>query len=289
MPLAIIGNNFTSEWDARASFMLKSALREALDSAELNEDQIIRVFKDMAGAGDGEGDGMVDFDEFKTVIRAYGLTEISVADLRAVFDLLDVQGEESIKWLDMAISFYPEFKQLQDMRSAEEHDAEASYLRGSVRKSRKGRIGRQKSSNRIKGSKKRGSKCIKRHKSSMGVEDGGLTVEDMERLLGAWSSQNRAMTRLEARVESLDHSAEQMMECMTEEANELKDTLAALCEMSERLQSKFINTLKQQISGLDDENITITSMITKGYGSLMKGLTGTYQTSQRFNSERFQS
>lgn len=279
MPLAIIGTNFTSEWDTRTAFILKNDLREALNDAELTESQIIQVFKDMGGE-----DGMVDFDEFKTTIRSYGLTETSVVDLRAVFDLLDVTGEESIAWLDIAIGVYPEIKQLQTMKTLELADAEESYMEGAP----EGRSVNNKSDKNIKGGKKRARKSVRKSKLEGGDDDDGITVEAMDNLLGAWEAQNRAMARLEAMVENLDNSAEHMVEGMVKEEDELKGFLIELCDMSERLQQKFSSTFKKQINGLDDDGITITSMMNKGYGNLMKSLKETHSKSQKFTVDSFQ-
>ncbi|KAK3282219.1 hypothetical protein CYMTET_10033, partial [Cymbomonas tetramitiformis] len=113
MPLAVVGNNFTTVWEEKERSLLFETLRGLVLERGLDEEHTIRIFKDM----DIDGGGTIDFQEFKQAM-AHLKVNLPRGSLRAVFDGFDEDGSGEIAWTDLCSAIFPKL----DVKEAEQKE-----------------------------------------------------------------------------------------------------------------------------------------------------------------------
>lgn len=106
MPLAIVGNTFSTAWEARALATIREQLKKHLLDKGLNATNCEEAFANF----DLDGNGCIDYTEFKHVVVGVLGIPLDVKKLRKVWRSLDQDDSNIIKYQEFCLAVFPEYE-----------------------------------------------------------------------------------------------------------------------------------------------------------------------------------
>eukprot|EP00854_Cymbomonas_tetramitiformis_P011727 gene11727-13849_t len=116
MPLAVIGNNFTTVWDEKERTLLFIALRTHVEDLGLEAEDVVGIFKNM----DEDRSGTISYKEFKNALERLNI-DFPKGCLKEVFISFDEEGDGDIPWRELCLAFFPN---MDDLREENEQEME---------------------------------------------------------------------------------------------------------------------------------------------------------------------
>jgi voltage-gated potassium channel len=114
MPLAVIGNSFSSVWEDRHRILMRDKL--SASSSGMKLPQIIRRIQNVFNSYDSDFSGSVEFDEFYPFVQSLKLN-LSKRDIRDIFNAIDIDGSQQVTISEFIGYVFPELSE----EKAEEH------------------------------------------------------------------------------------------------------------------------------------------------------------------------
>jgi hypothetical protein len=106
MPLAIVGNTFSTAWEARSLSVISEQMKKHLLEKGLNANNCEQAFADF----DLDGNGSIDYREFKRVVKDVLGVPLDVKKLRKVWRALDQDDSNIIKYQEFCVAIFPEYE-----------------------------------------------------------------------------------------------------------------------------------------------------------------------------------
>ena len=106
MPLAIVGNTFSIAWEARSLSQISEQMKKHLLDKGLNANNCQQAFADF----DLDGNGSIDYKEFKRVVMEVLGVPLDVKKLRKVWRALDQDDSNIIKYQEFCVAIFPEYE-----------------------------------------------------------------------------------------------------------------------------------------------------------------------------------
>ena len=106
MPLAIVGNTFTVAWEARGLSLISQNIKKHLLLEGHTSDSLEAAFADF----DMDGNGSIDYFEFKSFLLDVLVVPLNVQELRKVWKALDQDDSNIIKYHEFCVAIFPEFE-----------------------------------------------------------------------------------------------------------------------------------------------------------------------------------
>ena len=106
MPLAIVGNTFSTAWEARALATIREQLKKHLLASNLGATNLEEAFANF----DLDGNGSIDYAEFKHVVVDVLGVPLDVKKLRKVWRSLDQDDSNIIKYQEFCLAIFPEYE-----------------------------------------------------------------------------------------------------------------------------------------------------------------------------------
>ena len=100
MPLAIVGNTFSTAWEARALALISEQLKKHLLHKGMTAANCEAAFQDF----DLDGNGSIDYKEFKHVVMDVLGVPLDVKKLRKVWRALDQDDSNIIKYHEFCLA-----------------------------------------------------------------------------------------------------------------------------------------------------------------------------------------
>lgn len=116
MPLAVIGNNFTTVWDEKERTLLFIALRTHVEDLGLEAEDVVGIFKNM----DEDRSGTISYKEFKNALERLNI-DFPKGCLKEVFVSFDEEGDGEVPWRELCLAFFPN---MDDLREENEQEME---------------------------------------------------------------------------------------------------------------------------------------------------------------------
>jgi len=105
MPLAIVGNTFSTAWEARSLSLISEKIRGVLLQKGHTSNSLEAAFAEF----DLDGNGSIDYNEFKHFLLHVLEVPLDVKKLRKVWRSLDQDDSNIIKYQEFCLAIFPEY------------------------------------------------------------------------------------------------------------------------------------------------------------------------------------
>jgi len=104
MPITVVGCCFAQTWFEQDRIALLENLRSRLIAQGCTPDDLLEVFEEV----DANRSGMIEYEEFMEIIKAFFLQSLPVTKCRQLFRYFDADGDGAINFTDFALAIYPD-------------------------------------------------------------------------------------------------------------------------------------------------------------------------------------